>query len=70
MPVYCVRPIPYGGGWYVAPEGSPFALQTFRQRGDAIREARKMRGRERGEVRVYGYNGRYSYSVTAPWLGD
>ena len=70
MPVYHVRPVPQGGGWYVAPEGSPFALQTFRQRGDAIREARKLRGRERGEVRVYGFDGRYSYSDTATWLGD
>ena len=45
MPVYHVRPVPQGGGWHIAPDGSPFALQTFRQRGDAIREARKLRGR-------------------------
>ena len=70
MSVYHVRPIPQGGGWYVAREDSPFAHQMFQQRQDAIREARKLRGRERGEVRVYGFDGRYSYSDTAPWLGD
>lgn len=70
MAVYYVRPVPEGGGWYIAPEGSPFAVQMFWHRQDAIREARKLRGRERGEVRIYGFDGRYSYSDTAPWLGE
>ena len=70
MPVYHVRPHPSGWGWYIAYEDSPWALQTFRRRPDAIREARRLRGREPGEVRVYGRNGLYQYSETAPWLDD
>ena len=64
MPVYHVRPIPQGGGWYVAREDSPFAHQMFRQRQDAIWEARKLRGRERGEVRVYSFECRLKFMAT------
>ena len=36
----------------------------------AITEAHKLRGRGPGEVRVYGLDGNYQYSETAPWLDD
>lgn len=70
MPVYHVRPIPDGAGWQITRDDELFALQTFQRRFDAIREARRLRGREPGEVRVYGMGGNYLYSETAPWLDD
>ena len=48
----------------------PFALQTFMFRHQAITEARRLRGREPGEVRVYGLDGNYEFSEIAPWLDD
>ena len=66
MPIYHVRPSPSGGGWYITLEDSLFALQSFLLRHQAITAARKLRGREPGEVRVYGLDGNYLYSETAP----
>ena len=70
MPVYHVRPIPHGGEWQVNRDDEPFALQTFMFRHQAITEARRLRGREPGEVRVYGLDGNYQFSGIAPWLDD
>lgn len=70
MPIFHVRPVPHGGGWQINRDNEPFALQTFRFRHQAITEARKLRGREPGEIRVYGADGHYQFSEIAPWLDD
>lgn len=36
----------------------------------ATTEARKLRGSEHGEVGMYGLDGDYLFSDTAPWLDD
>ena len=53
------RPIRHDGGWQINRDDESFALHTFMFRHQAIIEARKLRGRAPGEVRVHGLDGNY-----------
>ncbi len=64
MSVFHVRPIPQGGGWQINRDEEPSALLRFAFRYQAIEQARVLRTEEDGEVRVYGADGRYSYTDT------
>ena len=66
VPVFHVRPIPQGGGWQITRDDEPLAIASFMFRHQAVAEARKLRGSEPGEVRVYGLDGAYLFSDTAP----
>ena len=64
MSVFHVRPVPQGGGWQINRNEEPSAILRFPFRYQAIEQARQLRTEEDGEVRVYGADGRYSYTDT------
>ena len=64
MPIFHVRPVPQGGGWQINRNEEPSPILRFAFRYQAIEQARVLRTEEDGEVRVYGADGRYSYTDT------